>query len=183
MSAWAWLAFVATSGLLVWAVYQDWHTRRISNRFLLAAWCLALGWQGWAPMGYHFLHPQMQGGQGVLAALGASALMLAMTFVLWQRHVFGAGDAKLLSVLAAWAGPLLTLPLLLLTLMAGGALALAGLMWPAQRQRLWCVLCGDRPPNYTAAARPLPYAMAIAIGVWCLYLLIGLEQLPLWWYG
>lgn len=177
------IAIAAMIGLLTGSVYQDWHSRRISNRWLLAAWTTALVWQAWAPVGYHFLHPQTPGAQGLAASVGSSALMLGMTFVLWQRRVFGAGDAKLLCVLAAWAGPLLTVPLLLLTLLAGGALALTALMWARQRERLWAVLCGEGASVDSSEAKALPYALAIAMGTLALYVLIRYEQLPLWWYA
>lgn len=177
------LAVVATMGLLGCSVYQDWQSRRIANGWLLVAWGMALVWQAWASPGYHFLHPQTPGAQGLAASVGASALMLGMTFVLWQRHVFGAGDAKLLCVLAAWAGPLLTVPLLLLTLSAGGALALAALMWAGQRERLWAVLCGDKASTHGSESKPLPYAVAIAMGTLALYVLISHGKLPLWWYA
>ena len=183
MSAGTLMALIVTISLLVGSLYQDWRCRRIDNRWLLAAWLIALVWQAWAPMGLHFLHPQTPGAQGLAASVGASVLMLGMTFVLWHRRVFGAGDAKLLCVLAAWAGPLLAVPLLLLTLLAGGALALAALMWAGQRERLWAVLCGDGASGHSATAKPLPYAVAIAMGTLALYVMISYGQLPLWWYA
>jgi len=178
------MALVASVGLLGIAVCGDWRSRRISNSLLAAAWVVALGWQAWAPAGLHFLHPQLPGAQGVGASFASTALMLCLTFLLWQRRVFGAGDAKLLSILAAYSGPLLVVPLLALTLMAGGVLAMCSLVIPAQRERLWGVLCGDfsSAQEQALSAQPLPYAVAIAIGTLALYAGVGYGLLPIWWF-
>ena len=171
-------ALWATIALLVLAVYWDIRWRRIPNWLILIGWGAALAWQLLAPSGKHFLHPSMPGAQGLIAAMGATGLMLLMTFVCWNRGFFGAGDAKLLSVLAAFSGPLLALPLLILTLLSGGLCALLALTQASQRERLLDLLCGF--PAHQTTTRPLPYAVAIASGTLCLYGLIANQNLPAW---
>jgi Flp pilus assembly protein protease CpaA len=70
--------------------------------------------------------------------------MLLVASLLWRVGLWGAGDAKWLTVMAAHAGPAQVMPLLMFTLMAGGLLAVA---WKLARR-----------PN------PMPYALAISGG-------------------
>lgn len=80
-------------------------------------------------------------------------LVLAVGFTLFAWNLFGGGDVKLLAALAFWTG-FSDLPrLLLVTTLAGGALALGILVW--RRLRL--------ATGETIDQR-LPYGIAIAAG-------------------
>ena len=61
--------------------------------------------------------------------LGVGAAMFAMGFVLFAAGLFGGGDAKLLAVAGLWLGWPDLVPFLVLTVFAGGVLALAVGCW------------------------------------------------------
>lgn len=138
----AMLAMLPMGAVLLCAVAADCRSRRIPNE--LIAWGLlsAALTQGLLPEGAHPLHADPAGTPGLLSGLLALVLMLALAGGLWRLHMFGAGDAKLLSALAAHGPPAQVMPLLLLTSLLGGVLALA--WWAARRT--------DR----------MPYSVAIA---------------------
>ena len=58
----------------------------------------------------------------VLQHIGVGAGVLVLTAVAFSFHIFGGGDAKLLSAAAVWAGPDHVIELLALTGLFGGAL-------------------------------------------------------------
>ncbi len=147
--------------LLAAAALGDLRHRRIDNRIcaaLLALW-----------PAYLVVTPAPV---PILAGLGVGTAVLVVAVVLWHRRLIGGGDAKLLAVLAVWAGPGRVVPFLLVTAVAGGALALA---WLWHRRIGWTLLVpfhaalAGRLPSWLAASsagRPagLPYGVAIAIG-------------------
>ena len=106
-------------------------------------------------------------GAGVLSA----ALFLGGVW-LFTRGALGGGDVKLLSVVGLWAGPSLIVPVLVLTALAGGVLALfAGILrylhcYPSTWLRVWGA--------HNARAVQLPYGVAIAFGG----AYVGLQLLP-----
>lgn len=148
-SAWSlgWITLAAWAllgALLVTALITDLRRRQIPNRLIAAGAASALLQQLLLPTGTHPALAPHFGTPGLLAGAAAAALMLVVAGLLWRVGLWGAGDAKWLTVLAAHSGPAQVMPLLLFTLMAGGALAL---YWRATRR-----------PN------PMPYALAIAGG-------------------
>jgi prepilin peptidase CpaA len=118
--------------------------------------------------------------QAPLASIVGASAVLAAGMLVWRVGWIGGGDVKLLAALSLWAGPEFLVPFLLVTSLAGGALA-AALLWyrrfgftlttmmlAALRQalhplamsrsdgRVWAVL--PTPPA------TLPYGVAIAAG-------------------
>ena len=59
-----------------------------------------------------------------LAAVAVASAGLAVGFGLFSLRLCGAGDAKLLAAALLWAGPNHALPLVVLTTLAGGAIAI-----------------------------------------------------------
>lgn len=86
------------------------------------------------------------------ADLGIAVAIFAAGAVLFHLNLFGGGDVKLLAAAALWLGAAAVTPFLVVTTLAGGALALVFLVWGALA----------RLPR---EARPsLPYGVAIAAG-------------------
>ncbi|MFO1067232.1 MAG: prepilin peptidase [Geminicoccaceae bacterium] len=158
---------VVTTGLLTLLAHAAWTdltARRIANRTCAA---LALAW----PVQLLLVVPP----PSLTAAVLGAAAVAVPAGLLWQRGILGGGDVKLLSALALWAGPADLLPFLLLTGLAGGALAVVwlrlrqggGLLVGAVAGRLAGTLA---PATASALADPaLPYGLAIAgAGAWLL---------------
>jgi prepilin peptidase CpaA len=98
------------------------------------------------------------------AAIACAAGVLLVGTVLFSRGMIGGGDVKLLAVAALWAGADAFPPLLLLTALIGGLLALAfvtplGMRIAASRHADWAP-AGDHAPGTRRA--PVPYGVAIA---------------------
>lgn len=140
--------------------WQDWRSRKIPNSWNLASLAVALGVQTMLPAGSGLFSVAAPGALGGAQALLAAGAMLLLGLLLWKLRLFGAGDAKMLTAIAAFVGPAGVLPVLLLTLCAGGVLALAALAW-----RKVAAL----PPHSTAGSPAkadlrLPYSLAIMAG-------------------
>lgn len=146
----------AVVALVLTAAGWDLLQRRIPNRLVALGGLSAASQQALLPLGQHPAASLQPGTPGLLAGAAAAVLMLLVAAALWRLGVWGAGDAKWLTVLAAHAGPDLVLPLLLLTALSGGALAV---VWS------WA-----RKPN------PMPYALAIAAGQVLLMLDLSLHR-------
>jgi prepilin peptidase CpaA len=103
--------------------------------------------------------------------LGCAAL--AIGFALFAGKFLGGGDAKLLAACAPWVGLSALAPFLLYTAFAGGALALAFIMFrklpalPVYAHAPWLMRLHQRPKD-------IPYAVAIAAGG-----LLSFSQTPL----
>ena len=138
-------AFLA---MLAWAACSDAATFKIPDA---------------ASLGMLFLYPlhviASPAPTGWLAAVGIALAVFAVGLILFARGIWGGGDVKLLTGVALWAGPHAILPVLMVTAMAGGALALvAGAMLYLQR---WRAIAENAP---AVAGMPLPYGVAIACG-------------------
>jgi prepilin peptidase CpaA len=144
-------ALLIFAGLLVAAAVEDVRRLIIPNRYCLA---IALLY----PL-YVFASP---GSVDWIGGLAAGAALLAVGFVLFALRVTGGGDAKLLAATALWAGPALLPEFIFVTALAGGAVALAVIIY----RRL------------TAPARPRPTTSLVAramtsINVFLAYLLLA----------
>ena len=163
------------AALVLWAVVSDVRTYTIPNWIsaaiiglaLVQMALLGLGWAAWP-------------------YLVCAAAVLVVGFGLFVCNCLGAGDVKLLTALALWAGPAGLSGLIVWTAIGGGGLALVVLVadWLRRRAGL-----GADPVNAGAAGgadptaacvsptdpetaesgpsrgrRPLPYAVAIACG-------------------
>lgn len=122
------------------AIWIDFRTRRIPNVLvgvtLLAACAVQLGLHGIVGLG--------------LALAGAAVGLLFLP--LYLARVLGAGDVKFMIALGALVGPETALIAVLLTLVAGGALALATMGWNA-----WSTFTAPGDGR-------MPYAAAIVAG-------------------
>lgn len=137
---------VAASILLLIACYHDVRHRRIRNWLPLAVTLVAS--VKWLAAGE--LVP-------ALSAAGAAGFVLVFSALLFCQGWIGGGDVKLLSATAFLLGAPEALPLLLLTAIIGGIMAIAVLCYLRQR--------GDTPG--------LPYGVAIATAAIALLALDG----------
>jgi prepilin peptidase CpaA len=145
--------------LLAHACWTDLSARRIANRTCAA---IVLAW----PVQLALVSPPPSLTASVLVALA----VFAPAVLLWRRGILGGGDVKLLCALSLWAGPAGIVPFLLLTGVAGGAVALVwlwlrqggGVALAALTQRY----AGPAGPGMAAmlADPALPYGLAIAAG-------------------
>lgn len=111
------LAILTFAGLVVWAAVTDIRTLLIPNRICVAIAMLYPAYVLSAPQSIDWI-----------GALVVSAATLVVGFVLFLLSfrgspVMGAGDTKLLSACALWAGPTLMFDLLFVMAMAGGVIA------------------------------------------------------------
>lgn len=105
-----------------------------------------------------------------------SALVGLTLLVLFAGGHLGGGDVKLLTAISLWAGPGHIVPLLLVTTLAGGVLALV-IMLVNRINR--SVLTNAGPSNETTNFRTdLPYGIAIMVGM----LWLTAKTLP-WLFG
>ncbi|MGA3236127.1 MAG: A24 family peptidase [Bryobacteraceae bacterium] len=152
--------------LLVAATVMDVHSRRIPNWLVLPFLTAGV-----------IVTTASHGVKGLGQSMGGIALAVAVTGILCWLHGMGMGDLKLCAAVGAWIGPAQLGTALVVTGIAGGALAL---IWAACHgslresldgssdliSSLWTngvrphpVLVLDNP-----SARKMPYAPAIAIG-------------------
>lgn len=141
-------------GLLAWAACSDAvefeipHTASLGLAFLYPLFVLA------SPVQVEWLW-----------ALAVAGAIFVIGLLLFASGRFGGGDVKLLSATALWAGPKLILPMLVITSITGGVLAL--LIWGIHQLRRHHFASGGEasltPVEYAVSAR-LPYGVAIAAG-------------------
>ena len=110
-----------------------------------------------------------------ISQLGAGALCLVVGMVLFALGQMGAGDAKLLAVVALWCGLRGLLPLLFVTSIAG--LVLVGSLLVARRLLASRWGGSERLPKSLRVGQGVPFGVAIAIGT---ILTIGLFPGWLW---
>lgn len=153
-----WIGAGALAALLVAASVTDLRTRLIPNALVVVGALVGLGLQATLPAGQGLFDASAPGALGLSPALLATAVLLLAGGLLWQARLLGAGDAKLLAAIGPFVGPAGVLPVLLYTLVAGGALALATALHTRLR--------AARPTGeLLVAPLQLPYALAIAAGV------------------
>jgi prepilin peptidase CpaA len=140
------IALWPTLGLVAVATFTDLRGRRIPNwlvlPFLLLGFALSGIFGGWTGIG-----------QSLLGALAATLVLGAFCYT----GGMGMGDLKLCAAIGAWVGPSQLFSALVLTGIAGGAMALC---WVLTR-----LLRGESP-----LVRAMPYAPAIAVGTICSFL-------------
>jgi len=171
------LCAVLLSAWLLLAAVSDIRTRRIPNVVVLAGMLSGLALQAFAPAGQG-LFAYGWGGLGLGSALLGLLAGLGLFMPLYLLRAVGAGDVKLLAMVGVWLGPQLLLGSTLLTLLAGGALALVTMF---ARRSARSVLGNLRlmvtttmvgvhagkvapfDPSMTSGVR-MPYAVAIATG-------------------
>ncbi len=169
-------------GALVAACASDWRQRKIPNALVIAGTAAGLAWHAFGVAGGGVLDCARPGALGLANAAAAGLLMLVLGFALWKLKLFGAGDAKLLAMVAVFLG-LRSVPMVLLaTLVAGGVLALASLVFFSLRFRF--AATKERIPSSAPAsagtgfsAYRLPYAFAIALGT---LVVVGMNYRDCW---
>jgi prepilin peptidase CpaA len=148
--------------LLAAAVWHDVRARRIPNALVFPGALAAL-----------VLHAVS--GTGVGQALGGLALGLAFLLPMYALRLMGAGDVKLLAMVGAFVGAAHIFTIGLVTLAAGGVLALAYAAWQGKLRQLtrnayqmMIMTSMSAAGGKLAVAQPaaasgrLPYAVAIA---------------------
>ncbi|MFA9218672.1 MAG: prepilin peptidase [Sphingomonadaceae bacterium] len=171
--------------LLALAVLSDLRTRRIPNPLVFGGALLGILLNAALPSGAGlFIEPF--GAIGLLSALAGLALGLALLLPMYMLRAMGAGDVKLMAMLGAFVGPGAIVGIVVLTLLAGGVLALlvalfSGRLLPLLRNSYHLMLHSmlrsmhGETGQLEAPAAPsgkLPYAVAIAAGA-LPYLLVG----------
>ncbi len=153
-----WLAVFALLAALIAAAISDAITYLIPNRYAGAIGVTFIVYAIGKPLAL-WLH-----------GFEAAALLLAIGVLLFDRGLLGGGDVKLLTAIALWTG-FDQLPLLLVvTGLAGGALALAHL---SPLHHLMPARPGGAPEGddlRSRLRRPVPFGVAIALGGVCIAL-------------
>ena len=163
--------------LLLAATVIDVRTRRIPNALVASGTLIALAVHAIAPAG-DGLFAWPWGSIGVVQSLLGVGAGLALFMPLYLLRALGAGDVKLLAMVGAWLGAPLLVGATVLTLLAGGAMALFVMVLSrTSRQVLGSVrfmlttaLIGAQTGRLAALEAPvassarLPYALAILVG-------------------
>jgi prepilin peptidase CpaA len=143
----AMLLSIAAITLFGTAAVTDVRRRRISNPISIGLALLGL---------LRMLLALVEGSGALTSALdvGAAAAVFALGACAFHFGLLGGGDAKLLAAGALWFGAAALGPYLMITVLAGGVLAVLFIAW-----RL------ATPGGMDPKTRPsLPYAVAIAAG-------------------
>ena len=148
MTAQVWIAILV--GLA--AIVDDLKRRQIANWIPAAALAGGLGWQ----IGQH-------GWMGSLYALGGAASGFAVFLVFYLLGGMGGGDVKLMAGFGALLGARGLVEAALWTAGVGGILAVLAIAFRAARRRMGGPKDGD---NSGDRKESIPYAPAIALGVW-----------------
>ncbi|MED5388296.1 MAG: prepilin peptidase [Pseudomonadota bacterium] len=165
------ISLVLILSLVMPAVYYDITERRIPNR-LLALFILVI------PITLFLT----QGAAGVPLHLVAALVTLVATILFWFLGWLGAGDVKLLALVAMVAGLPLVPALLLNTALCGLVLALIAILLKGSLkqtgQRLYAAVRGASADAMAEAPQQakLPYAVAIAAGA--VLTVTGVSPLP-----
>lgn len=148
--------------VLAVATFTDLRSRRIPNWLVLPFFACGIAVSGWLH-GWHGLGQSLEG-----AGLG----LLVYGFLFWLGGM-GAGDVKLCAAIGAWIGPQQLLIALVMTGLAGGAMALGWAAWGGFLKELfqhtgdlafaWKKEHGEALLS-NPRRRKMPYAPAIAIG-------------------
>ena len=162
---------LALMAVLLVSVGTDVRSRRIPNALIVIGLATALalgGLTGWQALG------------NAVAGLIVGLLLFLPAYVF---ALMGAGDVKLMAVVGAFLGPMDVVLAAVASVIAGGILGLMVVMGCGggrsmlQRYRLMlaCLWATGRfayvkPAAGEAAAKPMPYALAIACGTtWTLW--------------
>lgn len=102
-------------------------------------------------------------GKEYIIHIASALIVLAACFGLYAAGLFGAGDAKLMAAAALWFGWPASMPFIIYTVLAGGALAIIVLVWNLVRtdQELRGHSWVSRFERYKPS---VPYGVAIAAG-------------------
>jgi prepilin peptidase CpaA len=99
--------------------------------------------------------------------VGAGASVLLVGLAAYRFRVLGAGDVKLLATIGLWAGFAFLPMVLLVTVLAGGALAILMIVIRRIAMALAVAFSGAETvemPRVLLSGEKLPYGVAIAVG-------------------
>lgn len=166
------IAWWPTLAAVAMATVTDLRSHRIPNWLVGPFLVLGVGVLAWA----HGWHGLVQSAEGM-------GLGLASFGFLFVAGGMGAGDVKLMAAIGAWVGPRQLLLALLMTALAGGAMALGWAIWEgflgellegasallplgkkAASARIGSERAEEGVGNKASIRRAIPYAPAIAIG-------------------
>ncbi|RLM21928.1 peptidase A24 [Brenneria alni] len=167
-----WLQTALLAGCLLWCIATDLLMRKIANQAVLI---LLLGWLFFsvidALQSGAFDMPKLQ--QALWALPGAAAVLM-VGFLLFLTGRLGAGDVKLMSVLCLWVGHGQQIVFVMITALAGGALALslpllntvptAVAMGIQTTNRMFKSRLPMPPALPADLSQGIPYGIAIAFG-------------------
>lgn len=145
------VSVAAFTALVSCAAYTDIRRLIIPNRLCLAILALY-------PI-YAWTHPESV---DVWGGLVVSVFMFAAGVVCFRFRLMGGGDAKLLTVVSLWAGPLLILPFVFVTTIVGGVLSLFWLSPFRNAVPLAPLAVGN--VNLGLFSTSMPYGVAICGG-------------------
>jgi len=155
MTAQVWIAILVG----VAAMADDLKRREIANWIPLAALVGGMGWQ----IG-------LNGWKGILYGLGGAAAGFAVFLIFYLLGGMGGGDVKLMSGFGALLGTTRLLYAALWTAGIGGVIAIVVLALRAARRRFGSEAPREGPRGRTTEngerRESIPYAPAIALGVW-----------------
>ncbi len=161
--------------LLSLAVWHDILTRRIPNWLVLSGLLMGLALNTIMPSGAGF-YSEPSGAIGFRLAFEGAALGLALLLPFYAFGAMGAGDVKLMAMVGAFVGPESIFGTTILTLLAGGVLALAVSIWTGTLLKvlrntralisnaIFRGFSGAATPIGQPATSKLAYAIAIMCG-------------------
>jgi prepilin peptidase CpaA len=182
------LSAASLAALMLFASWRDLRTRRIPNKLILAGLVVGLSLQYLIPRGSG-LFSQDPGGLGLVEGCAGTAIGLLMLLPAYAMGAMGAGDVKLMAMVGAFLGPYGVVGAALLSMLAGGVLAVVSAVWSGTlikvlgnvRQMLmhagFSALRGDviRIEDLPVTTGKLAYAVAITIGT-ALQLILAQSQ-------
>ena len=163
--------------LLALAVWHDVKARRIPNNIVFAGALAGLALNALLPAG-NGLFSESFGSIGFLKSLAGWTVGLALLLPIYAMRAMGAGDVKLMAMIGAFVGPQAVVAVALLSMVAGGVLALLVAVFKGQvvqvvtnvyqiaMHSVFRALAGAgvRVDSPAAPTGKLAYAIAIAAG-------------------
>lgn len=145
-------------------IYQDLSSRKVSNRVVLVGLFISI-----------LVVTLTAGASGLLLGLGGFATAFGLGFLLWRFNVLGAGDVKVLSVLALTLSWKLAIELVFYSLVWGSLLGIASFFLEGGFLRSLAQL------NFSAIMtirnlrvfrdHKIPFTVAIFLGLFSVWLL------------
>ena len=139
--------------ILALATLLDWREQRIPNVLTFGSAIFAL-----------VLHTTLDGASGAWFAVGGWVAGLICFLPFYARGGMAAGDVKLMAAVGAFVGPMAGLVACMLSLVAGGIIALMTLALVWGSARLSPVDSDSEIDMRSALRKRIPYAGAIAAG-------------------
>jgi prepilin peptidase CpaA len=148
------LTIALLPSLMILAAISDLMSLRIPNWLtgLIAALFFPMAWATGMPLaefGWHLL---------------AGVILFVAGYILFELRMFGGGDAKLMAAAGLWFGSSQAFPFIFMTVLAGGALAVAVMLWSLALSLLDMHGGGSFTTAMKRFMPKLPYGFAFAVG-------------------